>query len=267
MFFSKFLALALIASTTSNAFVVVSPSTASSSRPSFISFNLGASTKRDADDERATTSDNAIRYFAVVSAITFGLLFPSSGAFAAESTIPNHTLNDHAVFSSALDLSKSITTMDFSLPSSYDNISDPVASGKDELTSTIIVETGSRKRSAASSESSNSKKISPPKSSSGGLSLNEMIALPSSSSGSSMKEEAAAALAERIAKRKSMEAEQAARDEQAARERDANIKAAREEKIARRAAEQAEKEAAALAKEQEARYEGVKFVDTSMPKY
>lgn len=82
-----------------------------------------------------------------------------------------------------------------------------------------------------------------------------------------MKEEAAAALAERIAQRKIVEAEQAARDEQAARERDANIKAAREEKIARRAAEQAEKEAAELAKKEEGRYEGVKFVDTSMPKY
>ena len=263
MFFSKFL-VALIASTYTNAFVVVSPSTATSSRPSS---NLGASTKRDADNERATTSDNAIRNFAAVSAITFGLLFPSSGAFAAESIIPNHALNDHAVLSSALELSKAITTMDFSLPSSYDKISDPVASGKDELTSTIIVETGSSKRSAASSESSSSKKKSPPMSSSGGLSLNKMIALPSSPSGSSMKEEAAAALAERIAQRKSMEAEQAARDEQAARERDVNIKAAREEKIARRAAEQAEKEAAALTKEQEARYEGVKFVDTSMPKY
>jgi hypothetical protein len=261
MFFSKFLALAYIASTTSNAFVVVSPSTATS-RPSF---NLGASTKRH-DDERAKTNDNAVRNFAAVYAITCGLLFPSFGAFA-ESTIPIHALNDHAVLSSALDLSKAITTMDFSLPSSYDKISDPVASGKDELTSTIIIETGS-KRSSASSESSSSKKKSLPKSSSSGLSLNKMIALPSSSSsGSSMKEEAAAALAERIAQRKSMEAEQAARDELAARERDANIKAAREEKIARRAAEQAEKAAAALAKEQEARYEGVTFVDTSMPKY
>ena len=262
MFFSKFLALALIASSTSNAFVVVSPSTATSCP----SFNLGASSKRH-DDERAKTNDNAIRNFAAVSAITCGLLFPSSGAFA-ESAIRMHELNDHAVLSSALDLSKAITTMDFSLPSSYDKISDPVASGKDELTSTIVIETGARKRSAASSESSSSKKKSPPKSSSSGLSLNKVIALPSSSSsGSSMKEEAAAALAERIAQRKSMEAEQAARDEQAARERDANIKAAREEKIARRAAEQAEKAAAALAKEQEARYEGVTFVDTSMPKY
>lgn len=264
MVFSKFLALALAASTAtdSDGFVVVSPPTITSSRPLI---KLGAT--HDADDERAATSENTIRNLVAASAITLGLLFPSSGAFA---TVPlQATLNDHAVLSSTFDLSKAITTMDFSLPSSYDKISDPVASGKDELTTTVVVETGSSKRSSASLESSSSKKKSAPKpSSGGGLSFNKMISLPSSpSSGSSMKEEAAAALAERIAQRKSMEAEQAARDEQAARERDANIKAAREEKIARRAAEQAEKEAAALAKEEEAKYKGVKFVDTSMPEY
>lgn len=265
MVFSKFLALAIAASTATNAFVVVSPNTATSSRSSL---NLGATRNNGADDERATTSsDNSIRNFAAVSAITLGLLFPSSDALAAEATVPIYALNEHAVLSSTVDLSKVITTMDFSLPSSYDNISDPVASGKDELTTTVNIETGSSKRSAASSESK--KKSASSKSAGGGLSLNKMISLPtsSSSSGSSMKEEAAAALAERVAQRKRMEAEQAARDEQAARERDANIRAAREEKIARRAAEQAEKEAAALAKEEEAKYEGVKFVDTSMPEY
>jgi hypothetical protein len=264
MVFSKFLALALAASTATNAFVVVSPNTAKSSRSS-LNLNLGATRKSDADDERMT-SDSSIRNLAAVSAITLGLLFPSSDALAAEATVPRCALNDHAVLSSSVDLSKVITTMDFSLPSSYDNISDPVASGKDELTTTVNVETGSSKRSAASAESK--KKSASSKSSGGGLSLNKMIALPSSSSSvSSMKEDAAAALAERVAQRKRTEAEQAARDEQAARERDANIRAAREEKIARRAAEQAEKEAAALAKQEEAKYDGVKFVDTSMPEY
>lgn len=248
-----YILLAVLTPLGSNAFTVISSS------PSHAKLTLSATSRADDGGANPSKSANSLGNIAAVSAIALGLLFPSTDALAAQQIVPRYNLDEHAILSSTLDVSKVITTMDFSLPSSYDKISDPVVSAKDELTATVVVQTGS-KRTASSSESPSPKKKSAP---------SKSVGLPTSSfsSGTSLKEEAAAALAERIAQRKSQEAEQAARDEQLAKEREANIKAAREEKIARRAAEQAEKEAAALAKEEETKYAGVKFVDTSMPKY
>ena len=48
-------------------------------------------------------------------------------------------------------LSAEIKTMDFSMPSSYDSIADPVASGAEELTQTTVVGgAGARKKAAPS---------------------------------------------------------------------------------------------------------------------
>jgi len=171
------------------------------------------SATRDPDNERATPPDVSRRNFAAASALTLGLLFPATDALAAE-----------------------IKTMDFALPSSYDSIADPVASGTDELTQLTVINTAASKRK------------------------------PKAAPTSDPKADAAVARADRVAQRKAKEAEQAILEEQAAKERDENIKAARMERIAARQAAQAEKEAAAAAKE-DAKYKGAKFVDTSMPTY
>ena len=72
---------------------------------------------------------------------------------------------------------------------------------------------------------------------------------------------------ERVAERLEREQDQAAKDEQSAKERDENIRRVREEKAAQRAATQAEKQAANDAAIEDAKYKGAKFVDTSMPTY
>lgn len=125
------------------------------------------------------------------------------------------------------------------MPSSYDNLSAPVASGIDELVKTETINTGpgpARKKKVVSE-------------------------------GLSAKEQAAASRAERVAERKTKEDGQAALDEKAMQERDENIKAARLEKIAKREAAKAEQEAAAVAEKEDAKFKGAKFVDTSMPSY
>lgn len=178
----------------------------------------------DQDNERQDA--NVIRNVAAASALAMGLLLSPVNALAAQ---------DALSLLPSVEISAAIQTMDFSMPGSYDSISDPLASGKDELTQTTVVNTGGSKKKAAASGSS--------------------------------KEDAKAAREARVAERKAKEAEQAIRDEQAARERDENIKAARLEKAAARAAAQAEKEAAAAEKAEEAKFKGAKFMDDSMPSY
>jgi hypothetical protein len=157
--------------------------------------------------------------------------------------------------------------MDFSLPSSYDKLSDPVADAKAELVKTEVVATGGGSRKAvqkidtAKDEAARAEKVA--------QRTKALDAILNSSSSS--KEEAAAALAERVAQRKAAEAEQVQLEEIKRKEIDANIKAMREEKAAKRAAlAQAERDAAAAAANDEAedaKYKGVKFMDTSMPTY
>lgn len=227
--YSKSLALiglALAAPAATNAFVVTSPST---SRP-----HSTLSATREPNDERATPAD-AIRNLAAASALTLGLLLPSTDALAAPDI--QFSSNNNAVLSSTVELSATIRTMDFSLPSgSYDSIADPNASGKESLTKDTIINTTPSKKAKKED------------------------------SGASAKEAAAAARADRVAERQAKEAEQAKKDEQSAIERDENIKAMRLEKAAKRAEAQAAKDAAAADKE-EAKFKGATFVDTSMPTY
>jgi len=100
------------------------------------------------NNDRAVVPPDAIRNIAAASAIAVGLLFPSTSIAAQEDTtyqqLPNY------IESTSLQLSVEITTMDFSMPSSYNSIADPVASGKDELTETTVVASGgSTKKKAA----------------------------------------------------------------------------------------------------------------------
>lgn len=158
--------------------------------------------------------------------------------------------------------------MDFSLPSSYDNLSDPVADGKAELVKTEVVITGGGGSKRAAVKQSDTAKDEAARAERVAQRSKALDAVLNSSSSS--KEEAAAALAERVAQRKAAEAEQSQLDELKRKEIDANIKAMREEKAAKRAAAaQAERDAAALANDEaeDAKYKGVKFMDTSMPTY
>ncbi|KAL3782731.1 hypothetical protein ACHAW5_006727 [Stephanodiscus triporus] len=234
MVFSKSLALhislALASHTATDAFAIISPLTASSS---CAHSSLDAS--RGSDIERVSYTDG-FRNIAAVCVLTFGFLFPPHDAIAAQEPISRLPRDDAAFQSSTVLLSATIQTMDFSMPSSYDKLSNPIASGKDELVQTIVVNTGSSPKSAAPT-------------------------------GSSAKEEAAAARAERVAQRLAKEKEQAQLDEQAARERDENIKAMRLEKATKRAVAQAEKEAAGADEVEDAKFKGAKFLDTSMPTY
>lgn len=238
MYYSKSLALiglALAAPTATNAFA---PST-TFARPTS---TLSAS--KDPSNERVTPPD-AIRNLAAVSALTLGLLFPSGDALAAQDTAQLHALH-----SSTVELSATIRTMDFSMPSSYDTIVDVSSTKdsavKDELTKDTVVQTGGSKKKAAPKKEKKAAAPKKEKSSAGSKKEKKEVAAPS---GLSKKEAAEAKMAERVAEREAKEAEQAALDAKAASELDANIKASRAAKIAERAAANAEKAAAAAGKQ------------------
>ncbi|KAL3807203.1 hypothetical protein ACHAXA_008915 [Cyclostephanos tholiformis] len=231
MVFSKSLVFLALTASSTDAFAVISRLTASTSRAQSL-FDVSIHS-----DMEQITFTNRFRDVAALSVLTFGLLFPSNDALAAQAPISLLPRDDAALRSSSIQLSATIQTMDFSLPSSYDSLSDPIASGVDELTETIVINTGG------------SKKIGTP------------------TGGSSAKEQAEAARAERVAQRKATELAQSQLDKQAAKERDENIKAMRLERAAKRAAAQAEKEAAAADDAKDAKFKGVKFLDTSMPTY
>jgi hypothetical protein len=231
MVFSKSLLLLALATSTTDAFAVISRLTASTTRA-----HSPLDKSSDSDIEHVSFT-NGLRDVVAVSVLSFGLLFPSNDALAAQGSIPRLPRDDAALHFNSIQLAATIKTMDFSLPSSYDNLSDPIASGKDELTETIVINTSGSKKTAAPI------------------------------GGSSAKEQAEAARAERVAQRKATELAQSQLDEQAAKERGENIKAMRLEKAAKRAAAQAEKEAAAANDVEEAKFKGVKFLDTSMPTY
>lgn len=249
MYYPKSLALvgvALAAPTATDAFALISPSTASS-RPHS---TLGAT--KDPNNERDT-----FRNIAAVSALTLGMLFPSTNALAAQD------LPLHALHSSTVELSATIRTMDFSMPSSYDSISDPLASAgnKEELTKDEEVPTAGPKRVKKVADSGLT-----PKEAAAAKRAEAVANRKTQDSGLSAKESSEAARAAKVANRLANEAEQAARDEKALLERDANIKAAREEKIAKREAAK-EEQAAADAEKEDAKFKDAKFVDTSMPSY
>lgn len=215
---NAFLSLALAAPASG----FVSPSCAAASRSRTL-----LSAKGDAGDGRASPASASRRDFAAATAAILGTLLPASDALAKE-----------------------IKTMDFSLPSSYDSIADPVASGTDELTTSTVIKPAAPKRKP--------KPAAPPKEpkeSSGGMGMSFDAFDPSSmfggggggEKGPSKKELAKAAQEERVAAR--LAAEEAAKEleKQKAMQLQEDIKAARLAKIAAREAALAEEEAAAAA--------------------
>ena len=80
-------------------------------------------------DHEGKSLPHALRIFAATLAVTHSLLV-STTTFAQETS---HALpTDNAIHSSTVTLSEIIKTMDFSLPSSYDSIPDPITSGREE---------------------------------------------------------------------------------------------------------------------------------------
>jgi len=216
----------LLAATSANAFVSTRLQAAQYVRPLALSNHN--------DDYRAVAPD-FLRNAAAIFAVTCGLLIPSD-SFA---------MNENAFQSSTMTVAEVIRTMDFSLPSSYDNIVDATASGKEELTVETVTPTATAAKKAAPQKKEaapkKEKKEAEPK----------KVALTKAE-----REEAAAKAKE----------EKALADKERQKEIEAKIKADREARIAARKAAQEEKEAAEAAKAEEA-YKGVTFVDTSMPKY
>jgi len=89
--------------------------------------SLLCATRDPNNNDRAVVPPDAIRNIAAASAIAVGLLFPTTSIAAQEDTAYQQLPN---VESTSLQLSVEITTMDFSMPSSYDSIADP---GKSEF--------------------------------------------------------------------------------------------------------------------------------------
>ena len=239
----------------------------SSSRTQIVRQTALSASDNISDVEKSSFSA-AMRNMAVTSAVALALIMPPSAI--AEDTAQVYP-SDNAVYSSTMTLSDVIKTMDFSLPSSYDNIADPVASGVDELTTSTV---------KGSSKKVEKKKVEKKKSA---PATNKGLSLPSFGGGGGDKptinsdafkpktaEEKAADLAARRAEREEAAnaaiREKAEAERRAAAERDANIKAARLEKIAKREEEAAKKAAEESAK-REAMMKDVVVVDTSMPQY
>jgi hypothetical protein len=258
---------------TTNAFVVISSSSIISGATSSLSSSSRAShlpaSANDKNNIERYSNEALIRNIAATTMLTFGLLFFPSNSAAFAATQDQSIYYNSQLGSSSVQLSAVIQTMDFSLPSSYDKLSDPVADAKAELVKTEVVATGGGSRKAV-------QKIDTAKDEAAAARAEKVAQRTKAldtviNSSSSSKEEAAAALAERVTQRKAAEAEQVQLEEIKRKEIDANIKAMREEKAAKRAAvAQAERDAAAAAANDEAedaKYKGVKFMDTSMPTY
>ena len=224
----------------------------------------------ETDGDRSNRDESfpgGMRNLAATSAVALALIMPCSSAIAQDT--PRIQLNDNAIYSSTVTLSDVIKTMDFSLPSSYDSIADPVASGVDEL--------------AIVKGQQPPKKVEKKKEQKKSTSVNKGMSAPSFFGGGGEKptidpdafkpktaEEKAAILAARRAEREA-EAAAAVRakaeaEKEARAELDASIKAARLEKIARREEEMAKKAAEESAKI-DMNLNNVKVVDSSMPQY
>lgn len=196
---------------------------------------------------------------------------------AAVATTSDNQENS-ALHSSSVWLSKSVQTMDFSLPSSYDSISEATASGVNELSVVENLNTGTKtkpKPSATSASKPGGKDMSLP---SMGGNLTEEEKAKIAAERKAEREAVAAAEAAEAAERKAeLEAEREAKAAAAARsaeekaaEREATTKLKAEEAKARAVAkaeaaqQKAEKEEARAAA---SKLKGADFVDMGLPSY
>lgn len=186
---------------------------------------------------------------------------------------PTCTVACTSLSSSSIQLSKTITTMDMALPSSYDSISDATASGTAELTvETNVITNTSRKKVSTASTSSNSSKDRGRKA----LSDEEKAALAAEKQAerellaAEEKAEKEALAAEKAAEREAIAAQKAAERELLAKEKAAENERRAEEKAQLLASQKAAKALAEEKKEKqasEAKFKGADFVDMALPSY
>ena len=213
--------------------------------------------------DRDESFPRGMRNLAATSAVALALIMPCSSAIAQDTPrIQN------AIYSSTVTLSDIIKTMDFSLPSSYDSIADPVASGVDELA--IVKGQQPPKKVEKKKEQKKSTSVNKGMSAPSFFGGGEKPTIDPDAFKPKTAEEKAAILAARRAEREA-EAAAAVRakaeaEKEARAELDASIKAARLEKIARREEEMAKKAAEESAKI-DMNLNNVKVVDSSMPQY
>lgn len=197
---------------------------------------------------------NSIKAFGLAAAIFVTVGSPVQ-VMAQESSLPQ---GQDIIYSSSIQVAETIKTMDMSLPSSYDAISDVKKSSVDELSREENLITGTVVKKA-------------PKAATQRMGVGEKMT----------KEEKAAQKAEEAARKKADKeaaaAEKAALDAEKKAERDALQKEKAAEKAAEREAANKEKAAKKKAKAKaetlkeekamEKQFESYKFVDTGLPSY
>ena len=218
------------------------------------------------DDFISKTSSNDVGILGALGLAAAVLTSGGSSAVAASGMaqhVPSApieiTSTSINIQSSTIQLSETIKTMDFSLPSSYDTISDAKSSATDELTVTVNAPTGG----------GGGKKAPKAKSSGGGgsskqpaMTSEERAALKAARE-AQKEAEAAAKAAARAADKEAAEAAAKAKQEAAAAVREA-------EKVAKQAEAKLKKEAAAEkaeAKKAATVSSSVEFVDMGLPSY
>lgn len=178
---------------------------------------------------------------------------------------------------SSICISETITTMDFSLPSSYDKISDATASATSELTvETNVLTNTSRKKASTPTKSKGDSSFS-----FGGGGSNSLSDEEKAQIAATRKAERDALAAEKAAEKAAIAAEKAAERELLAAQKAAEREALAQQKAAEnevRLAEQAQKRALAAtakalaeekkeAKATSEKFRGAEFVDFSLPSY
>ena len=188
--------------------------------------------KRQINDENNDYNlQRSICAFGVASVLAFNT---ASASALPEISIVNEANN---IYTSSIQLSQTIKTMDFSMPSSYDSISDVSKPASEELVQEENIATGSKKKVKSSASTKSSSAMTP--------------------------EEKAALAAEKQAEKEAIAAERAAEKARLDAEK------AESKRIERLAKEEA-KEKAKAEKESKAKEEmmkGVEFVDMGLPSY
>ena len=251
--------LVSLATGTAGAFVVPNGASRGARRtPSVLSMSLSDGTRTGAATERFGA---ALGAFGLAAALLTSGPGPASASASTSSagivelapSLPPPAAAE-AFQSSTLHLSEQIRTMDFSMPSSYDSISDIKTNSVDELSKTTEVR-----------PSRPNKKAAEPKQKMPAMTAEERVAYKKE-----MEAKRDQIAAEKAAEQKEIAAEKAAeakaRAEQTARDREAAAAAKAEKEDAAKV----EKEAAAAAKAEKQNLEvlkGAEFIDTGMPSY
>jgi hypothetical protein len=228
---------------------------------------------RSHDTSRMMSRDDEVfvrdsfRAFGVAATIfAFGFMNAPAPAAAANQA-QNH------VFSTSIQVSETIKTMDFSLPSSYGAISDAKASGVEKLSREENILTGIEVKKAPKAKSSSSdsfslggKQLSPEEKAALAAERQaerEAIAAEKQALEAEKQVEKEATAAAKRTEKEAMEVERAAQKATADAEKGEKIKEAKEAKAKAEAAK-AEKDSQ---KASEANFAGAEFVDMGLPSY